>query len=311
MVRGFFRVGLAVVLMLGALSASAATVSLTGTTGNSCTYVSATADASGSIVVTCSGGGGNSTAPSTQVKFYITPSATSTVTGTAVAVRVTRLVAAGGTPGSDTVTVALDAGTTSPTPTPSSLVTSFLAADGHASSKLAGSVTFAAAGTAALRLTGAPTAATPAPVPVTVVAPSTTVCPAFSVKADIGTLTSGWTSTGTYSASPAVSDKAVLAFKFTVPATSPAASYVFIFPEVQNAATSGKDVAISTCPGDFSANGMSDTGACFVYNTNPSAGITATVSGVAKCPVSAGSSYYLNVRARDVGRAMGFTLGIQ
>lgn len=303
MIREIFRVVLAAGLMLGALSAPAATVTLTGAAnnGNTCTYASATADANGSITVVCSGGGGGNTNPSTQATFFITPSATSTFAGSTISVRVTRLVAAGGAPGSDTVTLGLSAGTTSPTPTSFSAV-NFLASDGNASSKLAGSVTFAAAGTATFSLSGATATA----VPVTVVS-AAAACPAFA-STDLGTLSTG--NKGTVSFAPAsTGEKSVGAFRFTVPTPGPTA-YTFSFGTGAAGTFRGKDVAISTCPGDFSAKGMSDAGQCFVYNSSALKGVTINV-GSTGCAVSAGSNYYLNVRSRSAGETMGFQLQVQ
>lgn len=297
-------------------SAAAPTIKIQYASGNlvssgACTtYGTASVSQNGSMIVSCSDTEPVVVTASTSARFVITPSTTSVVKGQAMDVRVSRLVSAAGTAGTDTATVTVSGAS----PANSSLAYSFAVGDGKASSKSA-QVTFNAAGTATLGLKVNGSDVSGADVAVTVVDPSTTtVCPASSSgvgSTDMGTLNTSNTYNFTSSQDLQPSARATAVFKLTVPAASPA-QYVFAFDTLTGGATRGKDVAISKCAGDFSALGVAeaDRGKCFVYNTDKNKGIAATVGGADGCPLSANTTYYLNIRARDVGQAMGFRLNI-
>lgn len=280
----------------------AATVTLNGSNGaTSCTYSTISVAADSSVVATCTGGGGGG---STSATFAVIAPGTTTVNN-GISVSVSRTIGVGGQAGNDTVTVTSTGLVGSFSPNPATVT--FSQADGTSTvTKSAGSVSFASAGTAQLGLSGTSQAVTAA----SVVVSQGSGCAAGPANSwTLGMLPTG--AGTTYLLPPASSnDYPVGAFQFTVPSSDQAGkSYTFGFEITVNGNFNGKEVAISTCPGDFSAIGMSaGVGQCYVSNTSAFDGIRITVGS--GCSVTPGGTYYLNVRGKAKGDTQGFVLTI-
>ncbi len=279
----YWVIGALIALLGGANSVVASGVVADDGSTKCTNYSSMAIDAAGKVTIAgCSNG-------SINASFAVTAAATATLTGTPLALTVTRTVNTGGLPGNDTLNLTSSiAGIF----TPATL--SFTSVDVSPKS-LSSSITFSAAGSATLSAAiGSTTVASSSPITVN----SGGQCPNNASFIDLGTLPQGTGRTFLVSTAGQF-------LKFKVPTNLLSGQgYSFTYETAVNGNFGDKEAAISTCAGDFTSIGM--TGACHVSASAWTAGAIAnSVTGV--CVGIPGNTYYLNIKPAS-GVSEGFVL---
>jgi hypothetical protein len=104
------------------------------------------------------------------------------------------------------------------------------------------------------------------------------------------------------------------AFQFNAGTNSGLAGFSFETNVIPQGSFSGKTVALSTCPGDFTGIGVTQGSIkrCDQQNSSPFGGISFAVGSIDAryCTLVPGGTYYLNIKSGSIGESITFNLVI-
>lgn len=312
--KNWIRQGALATLAAVSCVAGAATVSIAGGATVCTTYGTLDVGATGDVVINnC----GTTAVPSTNASFVVSAPGTAT-TGTPVSVSVTRTIGTGGVAGGDTLTLASSlSGATFSSPT-----VAFTAGEGIGAVSKNVNLTFSAAGSAVISVTGqgSGNSATPSAA-VTVSSGGTAGCEGitpFEMKNSPPypeLPTSGYGFPAVQMAADGGSSYASASVGFTVPASYPSSGYwVFQYAENTFGVLTDLYSAISTCPGDMrgagTGGGSADDVKCRRDPANSYLGpVISSSTTTSYCKLTPGVTYYLNLRSKNPGvTGVGFFL---